>query len=47
LPINGTKTLRGILLDLERGMVTVELKKAECVEIPLESIAKANLDVDF
>lgn len=47
LPINGMKTLRGILLGLEGGTVTVELKKAEFVEVPLESIAKANLDIDF
>jgi ribosome maturation factor RimP len=47
LPINGMKTLRGILLGLEGGTVTVELKKAEFVEVPLESIAKANLEIDF
>jgi len=47
LPINGTKSLRGILLGLEGETVTVELKKAELVQIPLGSIAKANLDVDF
>ena len=47
LPINGTKTFRGILMGLEGEMVTVELKKAELVQIPLGSIARANLDVDF
>jgi len=47
LPIDGMKTLRGILLGLEGGTVTVELKKAELVKIPLGSIAKANLDIDF
>jgi ribosome maturation factor RimP len=47
LPINGTKNLRGILLGLEGETVTVELKKAELVQVPLGSIAKANLDIDF
>lgn len=47
LPINGTKSFRGILSGLEGETVTVELKKAELVQIPLGSIAKANLDIDF
>ena len=47
LPIHGTRTLRGVLLGLDGETVTVELDKAEVVQIPLVSIAKANLDIDF
>jgi ribosome maturation factor RimP len=46
-PINGTKSFRGILSGLEGELVMVELKKAELVQIPLGTIAKANLDIDF
>ena len=46
-PINGTKSFRGILSGLEGETVTVELKKTELVQIPLGTIAKANLDIDF
>jgi len=46
-PIQGTKILHGILLGLEGETVTVELKNAELAQIPLGSIAKANLEIDF
>ena len=47
MPINGTKSFRGSLIGLEGDMVTVELKSAESVQIPLQAISKANLDIDF
>jgi ribosome maturation factor RimP len=47
VPINGTKHFRGTLVGLEGETVTLKLKEFELVLIPLRSIAKANLDIDF
>ncbi len=43
------KTFTGKLLGLEGGLVRIEQqdKKGGVVEIPLEAIAKANLEIDF
>lgn len=43
------KTFTGKLLGLEGGLVRIEQqdKKGGVVELPLEAIAKANLEIDF
>ena len=45
-PINGQKIFRGTLLGIEEGIVKVEIK-GKIYEIPLDSIAKANLDFEI
>jgi len=44
--INGQKIFRGTLLGIEEGIVKVEIK-GKIYEIPLDSIAKANLDFEI
>jgi ribosome maturation factor RimP len=47
VPIKGARNFRGTLVGLDGETVTVKLKESELVLIPLRSIAKANLDIDF
>lgn len=44
---NRRKTFLGELLGLEGGVVTVHLKEGQIASIPLEKIAKANLEFEF
>lgn len=46
-PMDGTQSFRGTLVGLEGKIVTLELENARFIQIPLTSIAKANLDIDF
>lgn len=46
-PINGQRNFRGRLLGLEGEEVVFEDRTSGRVTVPLESIAKANLEVDF
>ena len=46
-PMDGTKSFRGTLVGLEGETVTLELENARLIQIPLASIARANLDIDF
>lgn len=45
-PLDGRRNFKGILLGLERETVRVEAD-GQVFEIPLQSIAKANLEIDF
>ena len=45
--MDGAKSFRGTLVGLEGETVTLELKNARLIQIPLTSIARANLDIDF
>ena len=44
---NNRKTFLGILIGLENGMVKVQLKEGQLAEIPLNKIAKANLEFEL
>ncbi len=46
-PLEGRRNFRGILMGLEGETVRVELSDQQRVQIPLNAIAKANLDIDF
>lgn len=46
-PIEGSRTIRGILADFDGETVTVELKMNASVQFPFHWVAKANLDIDF
>ena len=46
-PVAGKKDFRGTLMKFEDKMITVQLKDAQLVQIPLELIARANLDIEF
>jgi ribosome maturation factor RimP len=46
-PINGQKVFRGTLLGLVEGMVSVELETGVVLEIPMNGITKASLEVEF
>jgi ribosome maturation factor RimP len=45
--INGEKVFRGRLRGLADEKVTLELEKGAIMEIPLDAIAKASLEVEF
>jgi ribosome maturation factor RimP len=45
-PLDGRKNFKGTLLGLEGETVRVEVDR-QLFEIPLQSIAKANLEIDF
>jgi len=45
-PLDGRRNFKGILLGLEGETVRVEVDQ-QLFEIPLQSIAKANLEIDF
>lgn len=44
---NKRKTFVGELVGLEEGMVVLRLKEGQGARIPLEKVAKANLEFDF
>jgi ribosome maturation factor RimP len=46
-PVDGMTAFRGMLLGLEGDSVMVETENARLVQIPLKSIARAHLDIDF
>jgi len=46
-PMDGTKSFRGTLVGFEDQTVILELENARLIQIPLTSIARANLDIDF
>jgi ribosome maturation factor RimP len=46
-PVEGSRSVRGILAAFDGETVTVELKKNTVVQFPFHWVAKANLDVDF
>jgi len=46
-PVEGSRSVRGILAAFDGETVTVELKKDTVVQFPFHWVAKANLDVDF
>lgn len=45
--IEGSRSFRGILAEFDGEIITVELKNGRSVRIPLQSVVKANLDIDF
>ena len=45
-PLDGRKNFKGTLLGLEENKVRVEVDQ-QVFELPLERIAKANLEIDF
>ncbi|NTU49262.1 MAG: ribosome maturation factor RimP, partial [Syntrophobacteraceae bacterium] len=45
-PLDGRRNFKGTLLGLEGETVRVEAER-QVFEIPLQSIAKANLEIDF
>jgi len=45
--INGQKVFRGTLLEMAEGMVKVELETGVVLEIPMNGITKASLEVEF
>ncbi len=45
--IGDEKVFRGKLLGLAEGIVKLELKSGEVLEIPLSNITKASLEVEF
>jgi ribosome maturation factor RimP len=45
-PIDNQKIFKGVLVDLKDGIVKIEYKEKKWL-IPLETIAKANLDFEF
>ncbi len=45
--IKDEKVFRGRLLGFEEGIVKLELKTGEVLEIPLSNIAKTSLEVEF
>ena len=45
-PLEGRKNFKGTLLGLEDDKVRVEVDQ-QVFELPLKSIAKANLEIDF
>ena len=46
-PVEGSRTIRGILTAFDGETVTVDLKKDGAVQFPFQWVAKANLDIDF
>ena len=46
-PVEGARTIRGILAAFDGETVTVELKNSVPVQFPLHWVAKASLDIDF
>jgi ribosome maturation factor RimP len=46
-PVEGLRSIRGILAAFDGETVTVELKKDTVVQFPFHWVAKANLDIDF
>lgn len=46
-PVEGSRTIRGILAAFDGETVTVELKKNTSVQFPFHWVAKANLDIDI
>ncbi|RNC70368.1 MAG: ribosome maturation factor RimP [Desulfuromonadales bacterium] len=44
---NRRKTFLGELVDLAGGIVTVNLREGQVARIPLEKVAKANLEFEF
>jgi len=44
---NRRKTFTGKLLGLEKGIVLLKLSEGQTAGIPLEKVAKANLEVEF
>jgi ribosome maturation factor RimP len=46
-PVDGAKGFRGTLVEIEGGTITVKLKNGHSVQIPLELITRANLDIEF
>ena len=46
-PIEGSRNFRGVLAAFDGEMITVEMKNGRSVRIPLQSVVKANLDIDF
>ncbi len=44
---NRRKTFLGELTGFAEGIVTVRLREGQCAEIPIEKVAKANLEFDF
>jgi len=46
-PVEGLRTIRGILAAFDGETVTVELKMNASVQFPFQWVAKANLDIDF
>jgi len=46
-PVDRAKSFRGTLVEVEGRMITVKLKDGHSVQIPLELIARANLDIEF
>jgi ribosome maturation factor RimP len=46
-PVEGSRTIRGILAAFDGETVTVELKKNAAVQFPFHWVAKANLDIDI
>jgi len=47
-PVSGSRSFRGTLRGIdEQGTVTLELKNETTIQIPWQTITKANLDLDF
>ncbi|MEW5978551.1 MAG: ribosome maturation factor RimP [Acidobacteriota bacterium] len=46
-PVEGKRSLKGTLLGLENDSVQVDIPGSGVVAIPLGSISKAHLDIDF
>lgn len=46
-PIDNQKTFVGILKDYREGKVTLESREGKIIQIALENIAKANLEVEI
>jgi ribosome maturation factor RimP len=46
-PINGQKVFRGRLLGVDEDTIKVELETGMILELPMTSITKASLEVDF
>ena len=44
---NKRKTFLGTLLGIQEGIVKIQLKEGQLAEIPLDKIAKANLEFEF
>lgn len=46
-PVEGSRSIRGILAAFDGETVTVELKNSAPVQFPFHWVAKASLDIDF
>ena len=44
---NNRKTFLGTLIGLDNGVVRIQLKEGQLAELPLNKIAKVNLEFDF